>query len=233
MYGDKAIVVGCYLVHMISWLHDAVLLRTLGVHQSMQQLQQEATARAGAEAQAAASATAAATAHQQLQQQQQLLQQQLQKNSTATAPAAEATAAPQQAPEWWLAFQQEEARVAATSPSWADLPPTYPAPATDCLQTLHTAWLVLQHDRLLTFTEVGLATAQCAELLGTAWDKMYGQHPVPAVIPRVVASLLFRALHQLAALFAERPEEERGLAAEAAKVVMESPDAKRVRISPH
>ena len=218
--------------------------------EATKQVQLEAAACANAEARAAEASAAVTAANdqvrlqqQQLQQQQQAAaalaataaQQQQQQQAEATATAAE-TAPTSQAPEWWAEFLKEEARVATTGPSIADLPATYPQPQKECLQALDVAWRVLetvqlQHDRVLTFTEIGLSTTQCAELLGGVWAKMYSNHPIPAVMPRILASYLFRALQQLAATFAGRPEEERTLADKAAKLVLESPDVKRVRLA--
>ena len=177
-------------------------------HQATKQQQLEAAARATAEAQAAEAAAAAAAANDQLRQQQQLQLQQQQQAAAAAAAAEEAARKVQlqqtatYAPEWWAEFLAEEARVTTTNPSIADLPAIYPQPQQDCLQALDVAWRVLetvqlQHDRLLSFSEVGLSAAQCAELLGGVWTKMYGQHRVPAVMPRILTSFLFRALRQL------------------------------------
>ena len=186
---------------------------------------------------------AAAQAAAQQQQEQQALQQQLQQQQAAQQQQqqlqqqqAQPLAAPQ-VPEWWTAFQQEEARIAAAGPTTADLPNSYPQPQQDVLQTLHVAWQVLeiaqfQHDRLLTFAEVGLSVTQCSELMGMAWAKLYSTHPVPLVLPRTVASLLFRALQQLATALANRSEEDKGLVSEAAKLVLLNPEAKRIRLAP-
>ena len=120
----------------------------------------------------------------------------------------------------------------------SELPNSYPTPAAEVLQTLHVAWTVLetaqrQPDRLLTFQEVGLSPGQLSELLGVVWVRAYGQHAVPTIMPRVMVTYLFLALRHLAAVFADRSEDDKGLVAQAAKVVLENPEAKRVRVTPY